>query len=121
LAISAIALSIIGLAATSSGPFNAIVQLGMTANGIILGTSIFVFILDLVWISALCKDKLCQSALVPATEEINDGDLVSELPEEIILRVFGYLSAIEQAKHGEVSRKWRRLASDPSAGASGVS
>jgi hypothetical protein len=85
----------------------------MTTNGIILGTSIFVFILDLVWISALCKDKLCQSALVPATEE-NDRDLVSELPEEIILRVFGFLNEIELTKCGEVSRKWRRLASDPS-------
>jgi hypothetical protein len=113
LAISAIALSIIGLTATSSGPFNAIVQLGCT-NGIILGTSIFVFILDLVWISALCKDKPSQSALVPATEEINDGNLVSELPEEIILRVFGFLNEIELTKCGEVSRKWRRLASDPS-------
>jgi hypothetical protein len=114
LAITAIALSIIGLTATSSGPVNAIVQLGITTNGIFFGTSIFVFILDLVWISALCKDKPSQSALLPATEEINDGDLVSDLPEEIILRAFGFLNEIELTKCGEVSRKWRRLASDPS-------
>ena len=33
-------------------------------------------------------------------------------PQEIILKVFGYLTAIELAKCDEVSRRWRRLASD---------
>ena len=141
LAITVIALSIIGLTASPSGPFNAIVQFGATTNGILLGTSIFVLILDLVWIAALCKktkeqsvsrsgpsqlkpsrlglpnpesleQEPPQSALVPAIEEINDMDFFSQLPEEIILRMFGFLNAIELAKCGEVSRRWRRLASD---------
>ena len=45
-------------------------------------------------------------------EEINDTDSFSQLPEEIILRTFGFLNAIHQTKCGEVSRRWRRLASD---------
>jgi hypothetical protein len=61
LVITVIALSIIGLTATASGSFNAIVQFGATTNGILLGTSIFVLILDLVWISALCKKTKEQS------------------------------------------------------------
>jgi len=154
LAITVIALSIIGLTASASGPFNAIVQFGTTTNGILLGTSIFVLILDLVWIAALYKktkeqsvsrsgpsqlepsrlglpnpesleQEPPQSALVQASEEINDTDSFSQQPEEIndtdsfsqqpeeiILRTFGFLSANELAKCGEISRRWRRLASD---------
>jgi len=136
LAITVIALSTIGLTASPSGPFNAIVQFGTTTNGILLGTSIFVLILDLVWIAALCKktkeqsvsrsgpsrlglpntesreQESPQSALVSANEEINDTDSFSQQPKEIILNIFGYLSAIELAKCDEVSRRWRRLASD---------
>ena len=141
LAITVIALSIIGLTASPSGPFNAIVQFGATTNGVLLGTSIFVLILDLVWIAALCKktkeqsvsrsgpsqlgpsrlglpnpespeQESPQSALVPAIEEIYDTDCFSQQPEEIILNIFGYLTAIELAKCGEISRRWRRLASD---------
>lgn len=121
LAITVIALSIIGLTASPSGPFNAIVQFGATTNGVLLGTSIFVLILDLVWIAALCKKTKeqsvsrsgpSQSALVPVIEEINDKDLFSQQPQEIILNIFGYLTAIELAKCGEISRRWRRLASD---------
>ena len=97
LAITVITLSIIGLTATASGPFNAIVQFGTTTNGILLGISIFVLILDLVWIAALCKKTkeqsvprsgpsqlepsrlgLPNSALVPAIEEINDTDSFSQ-------------------------------------------
>lgn len=142
LAITVIALSIIGLTASPAGPFNAIVQFGATTNGVLLGTSIFVLILDLVWIAALCKKTKEQSvsrsgpsqlessrlglpnpesleqespqpALVSASEEINDTDSFSQLPEEIILRTFGFLRANELAKCGEISRRWRRLASDP--------
>lgn len=122
LAITVIALSIIGLTATASGSFNAIVQFGATTNGIFLGTSIFVLILDLVWISILCKktkeqsvsqSESSQSALVQASEEINDTDSFSQLPEEIILRTFDFLNANELAKCGEISRRWKRLASDP--------
>ncbi len=61
LTITIIALGIVGLTATPSGPFNAIVQFGVRTNGILLGTSIFVFILDLVWIAALCKKTPGQS------------------------------------------------------------
>lgn len=57
LAVTAIALSVIGLIASSGGPFKAIVQLGTTSNGILLGTSIFILILDLAWIAALNKKK----------------------------------------------------------------
>lgn len=141
LAITVIALSIIGLTASPSGPFNAIVQFGATTNGVLLGTSIFVLILDLVWIAALCKktkeqsvsrsgpsqlgssrlglpnpesleQESTQSALVPVIEEINDTDFFSQQPQEIILNIFGYLTAIDLAKCGEISRRWRRLASD---------
>lgn len=51
-------------------------------------------------------------ASVERTETIADIDFLSQLPEEIILKVFGYLSAIQQAKCGQVSRRWRRLAFD---------
>jgi len=141
LVITVIALSIIGLTATPSGPFNAIVQFGKAANGILLGTSIFAFILDIVWIATLCKQtkeqsvsrsgysqprpfglglpnpeslkqEFSQSVLVSTSEEINDTDFLSQQSEEIILKIFGYLSVIELAKCGEVSRKWRRLACD---------
>lgn len=121
LAITVIALSIIGLTASPSVPFNAIVQFGKATNGILLGTSIFVLILDLVWISVLCKktkersvfqSEFSQSALVSAIEEINDTDSFSQLPEEIILRTFGFLSANELAKCEKISRRLRRLASD---------
>ncbi len=57
LAITTIALSIISLTGTSLGPINTIVQLGVTTNGILLGTSTFVLILDLFWIAAICKKK----------------------------------------------------------------
>lgn len=46
------------------------------------------------------------------TETIANGDFLSQLPEEVILKIFGYLNAIQQTKCGEVSRRWRRLASD---------
>ncbi len=63
-------MSIIGLTASPSGPFNAIVQFGKATNGILLGTSIFAFILDIVWIAALVKKQksnlfLDQSLLNP--------------------------------------------------------
>ena len=138
LAITVMALSIIGLTATPSGPFNAIVQLGTRTNGILLGASVFVFTLDLVWIAALCKanvshsepsrsrpsllshptpeplkDETPQTSLAPAIETKNDTDsLNQQLPEEIILRVFGHLTETELAKSGEVCRRWRRIASD---------
>lgn len=61
-------------------------------------------------------------------EEINKEDALSQLPEENLLRIFGWLSstalaacdgiwrwgAIELAKCGEVSRRWSRLTSDDS-------
>jgi hypothetical protein len=93
--------------------------------------------LDIVWIAVLCKitkkqpiagsgssqigssglglpnpESLEQSALVPEIEEINNTDFFSHLPEEIILITFSFLNAIQQAKCGAVSRRWRRLASD---------
>jgi len=127
-AITVIVLTIIGLITTLSGPFNAIVQLGMGANGIFLGSSIFVFVLDLAWITVLCKktkepfslpkpESLKQgspsSALVPAVSEeiFNDTDFLSRQPQEILHEILRYLSPIELAKCGELSRKWRRLKS----------
>ncbi|MCB1180741.1 MAG: hypothetical protein KDK55_01790 [Chlamydiia bacterium] len=59
--ITVIALNIIGLTASPSGLFNVIVQFGATTNGVLLGISIFVLILDLVWIAALCKKTKEQS------------------------------------------------------------
>ena len=122
LAITVIALSIIGLTATLSGPFNAIVQLNTTIYGFLLGTSIFVLILDLVWFPALCKKTkeltISQSELPPSDfvskiEEISDTDSsLRQLPEEIVLGVLGFLSPIELAKCGEVNRRWKRLSSD---------
>lgn len=141
LAITVIALSIVGLTASPSGSFNAIIRFGATTNGVLLGTSIFVLVLDLVWITALwnktkeqsvsrsgpsqlkpsrsvlpnpesLEQEPPQSAHISAIEEIHDTDSFSQLPKEIILRTFGFLNAIYQAKCGEVSRKWRRLASD---------
>lgn len=46
-------------------------------------------------------------------EEINSFDCISQIAEEIIFNVFGYLSAVELAKCSEVSRRWARLSSDP--------
>src|SRR6185503_890529 len=54
------------------------------------------------------------SYIVPAIEEINETDFLSQQAEEIILKVLGYLGVIELTKCGEVSRKWRRLTSDTS-------
>lgn len=55
--ITAIFLAVIGLAASPDGPFNVIVGLGPTANGMILGISLFVLILDLFWMALLYKKK----------------------------------------------------------------
>lgn len=109
LAIATIALSIIGLTATSSGPFNAIVQFGTTNNGILLGASIFILILDLVWIAALCKKK-------------NASDIQSELAQrcfpliqlsdEIFLKILSYLNENEIETCSLVSKEWKRIASD---------
>ena len=141
LAVTGIALGIIGLTPISSGTFNAIAQLGTISNGILLGTSIFALILDFVLVGALCKktkdpfisqsepsrirsaELECQtpgpfkhespqSAPISAVEAINDTDSLSQLPEEIILRVFSSLNVIQLTKCGEVSRRWGRLASD---------
>ena len=49
----------------------------------------------------------------PFNKVINNTDFFSQQPREIILKVFGYVSAIELTKCGEVSRRWRRLTSDP--------
>jgi hypothetical protein len=141
LAITVMALSIIGLTTTPSGPFNAIVQFGATINEILLGTSFFVLILDLASISALCKktkeqsvsqseptqsspsapvlpdskshnSEPTQSQHVIVSEEINERDCLSQLPEEILLTIFRFLGVIALTKCSEVSRKWRRLASE---------
>lgn len=53
-AVIGIALAIIGLA---TAPGNAIAQLGTTANGVILGVSIFTLILDTLWIKQLCANR----------------------------------------------------------------
>ncbi|MCC5832171.1 MAG: F-box protein [Chlamydiales bacterium] len=45
-------------------------------------------------------------------EEIKDRDLFSQQPLDIIIKIFTYLSVVELAKCGEISRKFRRLASD---------
>jgi hypothetical protein len=125
-AMTAVALSIIGLKTESSGSFNGIVQFGATTHGILLGTSLFVLTLNFAWIVALCKKtkessvsqpefSKCespQSALVPANEEIEENDYLSQLSEEMILKVFDYLNPIELARCGEVSKRWTRLASD---------
>ena len=57
LVITAIVLAVIGLTAAPGGPFNAIVQFGLTNNGILLGTSVFALILDLAWIGLLCRKR----------------------------------------------------------------
>ncbi|MCC5832160.1 MAG: F-box protein [Chlamydiales bacterium] len=52
------------------------------------------------------------SSILPAIEKINNRDFFSQQPQEIIIGIFSYLSAIELTKCREVSRKWRRLGSD---------
>lgn len=134
LAITAIALAVIGLTASTGGPFNVIVGLGSTTNGILLGTSIFVLILDLVWIATLCKQKkalsVSQSELVqeviPAsrTQTVLDSnvidssiegglDPVSYYPTEVSLTIFSYLSGNELGRSCRVSKQWHTLASMP--------
>lgn len=136
LTISAIALSIIGLAASSSGTFHAIVQFGATTNGILLGTSTFAFILELIWVAALCKNTKKSSASQPETsqvkEEVSSIDLLNkptpsqpetsqakplvislpELPAETILNILGFLNPFELLEVGEVCKAGRRLTSD---------
>lgn len=58
------------------------------------------------------------ASLAPASSVVcgnfstnSSNDFLSQLPEEIILNVFGYLTAIELAKCDQVSRRWTRLAS----------
>jgi hypothetical protein len=126
LATTSIALNIIGLKTESSGPFNGIVQFDATAHGILLGSSLVVLTLDFAWIAALYKKtkepsvsqpefsqcESLQSALVITIEGIDEKDRLSQLPDEMILKVFGYLNVIELAKCGEVSKRWTGLASD---------
>lgn len=56
--ITVVALAIIGLTASTDGPFNAIVQFGQTAHYTFLGAAGLAFILDAIWLAILCrKDK----------------------------------------------------------------
>lgn len=58
------------------------------------------------------EHKLPQCALISAKEEINDTDYVSQLPKDMILKIFSYLSAIELARCDRVCKTWKRLATD---------
>jgi|GEM_PF-2899478 len=124
LTITGIALSIIGLT-DASDFFNAMTQIGPANNGVILGASLFLFIFDLVWIAALCQktneQPLSQSeptysypsspSLVKlAAKDLNNTDLFSQKPEEMIFSIFVHLSPTELARCGEVSKRFRQLA-----------
>ena len=122
LAITAIAIAVIGLTASTGGPFNVIVGLGFTTNGFILGTSIFILILDLVWIGTLCKQKKTFPASRTQTvlnsnvtdSAIEEGlDPVSYHATEVNLIIFSNLSANELGISCLVNKQWRTLASMP--------
>lgn len=137
LVITAIAIAVIGLTASSGGPFNAIVALGSTTNGILLGTSIFVLILDLLWIATLCKKKntsLVQSEPTqppsfPSQSFVTKGNVIVDnseienpigerldpvvhLPEEAFFKILSYLNENELGRSSLVSKEWKRIASD---------
>jgi hypothetical protein len=50
---------------------------------------------------------------VERSETIASEDCLSQLPEETIQRIFGYLSRRELGLNSQVSRRWYRLSSDP--------
>jgi hypothetical protein len=54
------------------------------------------------------------SSSVPVPEEfkINDNDFFSHLADELIFKIFAYLSATQLAKCAGISRTWKRVASD---------
>ncbi|HEY4830986.1 MAG TPA: hypothetical protein VIH61_00270 [Waddliaceae bacterium] len=81
LTITAIAIAIIGLTANPKGPFNAICQLGTTLNGTLLGTSLFVLILDLVWIFKSTKNQESSnhSAIQPVASSLHPSKVSEEL------------------------------------------
>lgn len=46
-------------------------------------------------------------------ETIASEDSISQLPLDIIFEILSYLNPVELAKCGEVSRRWKRISSDP--------
>lgn len=59
-----------------------------------------------------CIQNSCLGTSTPFNEEINDTDFFNQQPQEIILKIFGCFSLMGLIKSCEVSRRWRRLASD---------
>lgn len=118
LAITAIAIAVSGLTASIGGPFNVIVGLGSTINGIFLGTSIFALILDLVWIAALHKrsaqtfSSQTQDKIINASEKRLTP--LKQFPHEINHQIFSYLTPAELARCMQVSKEWKVFASSKS-------
>lgn len=129
LAITGIALAAIGLTAAHGSYFKGIVQLGTTTNGILLGTSLFVFILDLAWMGMLCRKQKVTSSLhlgaTPGTSPDPSSILstkenpvekrsnpIPQLPSEINYEIFSYLDPMTLSRCCQVSKEWKKLASD---------
>src|ERR1700733_15043023 len=137
LAITALAIAIIGLAAAGGGPLKAIVQFGMPAHVALLGTSLILLILDLVWIKTLCKQNpsgprsespqatpmppplfVNKAVLEPSVETSSEAEVSAELSVttfeqlhvEIKMECFSYLTPSELGRCLQVSKVWNRLA-----------
>lgn len=132
--ITALVLSIIGLTSMPGGTFNSIVQLGSSANGLILGTSIFVLILDLLWIAFLCKknrlkavtqtesdlpcfsrssdqvdNKVTSKRSVENLPNTSQSNPAHSLPPELMTHIFSFLSMSELITCSTVSKQWQQL------------
>lgn len=60
----------------------------------------------------MCGTQDSYIAPLQGDEVIDNADSFSQLPDELILYIFGYLNAIGLAKCGACSRKWQRMASN---------
>ena len=110
LAVTAFAIAIIGLTASTSGPFNAIVSLGSAK--VILDVSIAVLILDLVLITTLCKkSKPIQKKI--SFSKTSPPQINAQLDTDVSTSIFSYLSAHDLGRSSRVSKQWHTLASKP--------
>ena len=121
--LTALALSVIGLIAASTGPLHAIVQFGATNHGVLLGASIFVLSLDLVWITILYTKFQRVAALEECSERLSFFDSLSDdciekishfdsLPEELQLNIFSHLNEKDLKICSSTCKKWKRIAKD---------
>lgn len=107
LPVISVAIAVIGITSILLGNLNAIAQLGLEANCLVLGMSVFVCIFDLVIFSHIKLPSPQTEG--PSFNEEEGIDFVKEFPEEISLKVFYYLDVKTLGRCSFVSQDWRRI------------